>query len=217
LRVSLHKQSGLTFRVRGISVVRRLRSTINDRGSGPADFAFSLQSASVAGTITTRDDRSVAVDMIWEGTGETKTSNTTTFPGSTGHFKGKLRDAVATGTVVVNGETLVDGSTTNAEIETLEDKNTFIPVGTRSERLSAQTEPLCDLANASNAPVVSAPTPGSRAEIAVTADAFSADHASPPAVRLELLFGLLRHGVDPARKLTPTSTYSKKNSCHTRM
>jgi hypothetical protein len=45
----------------------------------------------------------------------------------------------------------------------------------------------------------------------------TADHASPPAVRLELLFGLLRHGVDPARKLTPTSTYSKKNNCQTRM
>lgn len=53
-------------------------------------------------------------------------------------------------------------------------------VGTRSERLNAQTELLCDLSNASNAPVVGAPTPGSRAEIAVTADAFSADHASPP-------------------------------------
>jgi hypothetical protein len=26
-----------------------------------------------------------------------------------------------------------------------------------------------------------------------------------------------RHGVDPARKLRPTSTYSKKNSCQTRM
>ena len=103
---------------------------LNDRGSGPADFAFSpsLQNASVAGTITTRNDRSVTVDMIWEGTGETETtSNTTTFPGFTGHFKGKLRDAVATGTVVVNGETLVDGTTTNAEIETLEDKNISTP------------------------------------------------------------------------------------------
>ena len=103
---------------------------LNDRGSGPADFAFSpsLQSASVAGTITTRDGRSVTVDMNWEGTGETKTtSNTTTFPGFTGHFKGKLRDAVATGTVVVNGEPLVDGTTTNAEIETLEDKNISTP------------------------------------------------------------------------------------------
>ena len=99
---------------------------VNDRGSGPADFVISpsLQSASVAGTITTREGRSVTVDMSWEGTGELETtSNTTTFPGFTGHFKGKLRDAVATGTVVVDDETLVDGSTTNAEIETLEDNN----------------------------------------------------------------------------------------------
>jgi hypothetical protein len=99
---------------------------VNDRGSGPADFTFSpsLQTASVAGTITTRDGRSVTVDMRWEGTGAIdSTSNTTTFPGFTGHFKGKRRDAVATGTVIVDGETLVDGSTTNAEIETLEDTN----------------------------------------------------------------------------------------------
>jgi hypothetical protein len=99
---------------------------LNDRGSGPAEFAFSpsLQEASVAGTITTRDGRSVTVDMSWEGTGEMETtSNTTTFPGFTGHFKGKRRDAVATGTVVFDGDTLVDGSTTNAEIETLEDNN----------------------------------------------------------------------------------------------
>jgi hypothetical protein len=34
---------------------------------------------------------------------------------------------VATGTVIVDGETLVDGSTTNAEIETLEDTNTRTP------------------------------------------------------------------------------------------
>jgi hypothetical protein len=62
--------------------------------------------------------------MTWEGTGPMETiSNTTTFPGFTGHFTGMRRDAVATGTVVVDGETVVDGSTTNAEIETLEDKN----------------------------------------------------------------------------------------------
>jgi hypothetical protein len=99
---------------------------VNDRGSGPADFTFSpsLQTASVAGVITTRDGRSVTVDMRWEGTGQIDaTSNTTTFPGFTGHFMGKRRDAVATGTVVVDGETLVNGSTTNAEIETLEDTN----------------------------------------------------------------------------------------------
>jgi hypothetical protein len=82
----------------------------------------------VAGTITTRNGRAVTVDMRWEGTGEMETtSNTTTFPGFTGHFKGKRRDAVATGTVVVDGETLVDGSTTNAEIETLEDNNISHP------------------------------------------------------------------------------------------
>jgi hypothetical protein len=100
---------------------------VSDRGSGPADFTFSpsLQSAAVAGTITTRLGRTVTVDMTWDGTGPLEsTSNTTTFPGFHGHFKGKRRDAVATGTVVVDGETIVDGSTTNAEIETLEDTNT---------------------------------------------------------------------------------------------
>ncbi|HEV3402007.1 MAG TPA: hypothetical protein VG078_09335 [Acidimicrobiales bacterium] len=101
-----------------------------DRGSGPADFEFSpsLQTASVEGTITTEDGRTVTVDMSWEGTGELETtSNTTTFPGFTGHFTGRQRDAVATGTVVVDGETLVAGSTTNAEIETLEDRNISHP------------------------------------------------------------------------------------------
>jgi hypothetical protein len=99
---------------------------VSDRGSGPAEFEFSpsLQTASVTGTVTTRGGRTVDVNMSWEGTGAIEaTSNTTTFPGFTGHFKGKRRDAVATGTVVVDGETLVDGSTTNAEIETLEDTN----------------------------------------------------------------------------------------------
>ena len=113
----------LTVLIRGLDCDGRF---VNDRGSGPADFTFSpsLQEASVAGTITTRDGRSVTVDMSWEGTGEMETTNnTTTFPGFTGHFQGKRRDAVATGTVVVDDETLVDGSTTNAEIETLEDNN----------------------------------------------------------------------------------------------
>jgi len=103
---------------------------VNDRGSGPADFAFStsLQTASVDGTVTTRDGRSVTVEMGWKGTGPKETtSNTTTFPGFTGHFVGERRDAVATGTVVVDGDTLVDGSTANAEIETLEDNNISHP------------------------------------------------------------------------------------------
>jgi hypothetical protein len=100
------------------------------RASGPADFEFSpsLQTASVEGTVTTSQGRSVTVDMAWEGTGKMETTtNTTTFPGFTGHFTSHRRDAVATGTVVVDGETLVDGSTTNAEIETLEDKNISHP------------------------------------------------------------------------------------------
>lgn len=114
----------LNVRIQGFDCEFNL---INDRGFGPAEFTFSpsLQTAAVTGTITTREGRSVTVDMNWEGTGPIEsTSNTTTFPGFVGHFKGKERDAVATGTVVVDGETLVDGSTTNAEIETLEDTNT---------------------------------------------------------------------------------------------
>jgi hypothetical protein len=99
---------------------------VNDRGFGPADFSFSpsLQEATVSGTITTFGGRTVTVDLAWEGTGPIEvTNNTTIFEGFTGHFEGKRRDAVATGTVVVDGDTLVDGSTTNAELETLEDTN----------------------------------------------------------------------------------------------
>ena len=113
----------VTVLIRGFDCEGNL---VNDRGSGPAEFTFSpsLQTAAVAGTITTRDERSVTVDVSWEGTGELEVTNThTTFPGFTGHFQGRRRDAVATGTVVVDGDTLVDGSTGNAEIETLEDRN----------------------------------------------------------------------------------------------
>ena len=100
---------------------------ISDSGSGPAEFTYSpsLQEAAVTGTITTRQGRTVAVDVTWESTGPLEvTSNTTTFPGFTGHFVSRRRDAVATGTVVVDGQTVVNGSTTRAEIETLEDTNT---------------------------------------------------------------------------------------------
>ena len=105
---------------------------LNDRGFGTGEFAFSpsLQEASVQGTVTTRDGRTVSVDVAWSGAGPIEsTSNTTVFPGFTGHFKGKLRDAVATGTVVVDGRTLVDGTTTNAELETLEDTNVTTGAG----------------------------------------------------------------------------------------
>jgi hypothetical protein len=117
----------LTVLIRGVDCAGNF---VSDRGSGAAEFSFSpsLQTASVAGTITTRDGRSVTVDMSWSGTGELETtSNTTIFPGFTGHFTSHRRDAVATGTVIVNGGTLVDGSTTNAEIETLEDTNISHP------------------------------------------------------------------------------------------
>ena len=103
---------------------------LNDRGSGAGQFSFSpsLQRASVSGTLTTRDGRTVTADVAWDGTGPMETtSNTTHFPGFTGHFTGRRRDAVAAGTVVVDGETLVDGSTSNAEIETLEDNNISRP------------------------------------------------------------------------------------------
>jgi hypothetical protein len=101
--------------------------SFNDFGTGGAEFEFSpsLQEASVTGTITTSGGRVVTVDMSWEGTGELMTdTNTTIRPGFTGLFVEKERDAVATGTVVVNGTTLVDGSTTNALIRTFEDRNT---------------------------------------------------------------------------------------------
>jgi hypothetical protein len=113
----------LTVRIRGFDCDGNF---VNDRGSGPAEFTFSpsLQEASVTGTILTRGGRTVTADVTWEGTGPMETtSNTTTFTGFVGHFQGQRRDAVATGTVVVDGETIVDGSTTNAEIETLEDTN----------------------------------------------------------------------------------------------
>jgi hypothetical protein len=99
---------------------------VNDRGVGTAEFTFSpsLQEALVSGTVTTQGGRSVTVDMAWAGTGPLEvTNNTTIFEGFTGHFRSQRRDAVASGTVVVDGQTLVDGSTANAEIETLEDTN----------------------------------------------------------------------------------------------
>jgi hypothetical protein len=106
---------------------------VNIRASGPAEFTFSpsLQQAGVTGTVATRDGQAVAVDVRWEGTGPLETSSSTTvFPGFTGHFRSAERDAVATGTVTLDGVTLVDGSTANASIETLEDTNISRDAGT---------------------------------------------------------------------------------------
>jgi hypothetical protein len=99
---------------------------ISHRFSGPAEFTYSpsLGEASVSGTVTNPQGHTVVVDMTWEGVGGVETTtNTTTFPGFHGVFQSRERDAVATGTVVLDGETLVDGSTTNARIESLEDTN----------------------------------------------------------------------------------------------
>jgi hypothetical protein len=54
-------------------------------------------------------------------------TNTNTFPGSVNHFVGRSRDAVATGTVVLDGTQFVNGSTPEAQIETLEDTNIDTP------------------------------------------------------------------------------------------
>jgi hypothetical protein len=113
----------LTVRLRGFDCGGNL---INDLALGTGEFSWSpsLQTASVTGTVTSRDGREIAVAVSWEGTGPLEvTQNTTTFPGFTGHFTGRERDAVATGTVVVDGVTVVNGSTTNASIESLEDNN----------------------------------------------------------------------------------------------
>jgi hypothetical protein len=121
-RVTTLDHDFLTVRIFGFDCA----GFVNDFGTGDAEFTFSpsLQTAAATGTVTTRDGRSVAVDMAWEGTGPIEvTNNVTAFEGFTGHFHGQVRDAVATGTVLVNGATLVDGSTTNARLETLEDTN----------------------------------------------------------------------------------------------
>jgi len=101
--------------------------SINDTFNGEGvtfTWSPSLQTATLQGTLTQADGDTVTVDLTWEGTGPLEVNqNTSTFPGFTGHFTGRRRDAVATGTVVLNGETIVDGSTSIAEIESLEDKN----------------------------------------------------------------------------------------------
>jgi hypothetical protein len=103
---------------------------VSDTGTGDATFTWSssLKTASVSGTITTRGGRSITANLSWEATGPMEVdSNTTTFPGFTGHFVGQRRDAVATGTVVLDGRQVVNGSTAEAQIETLEDTNISTP------------------------------------------------------------------------------------------
>jgi len=116
-------QDFVTLLIRGFDCDGNFTS---ERISGPAEFTYSpgLNRATVTADFTDEDGRAISVDMTWEGVGGVETtSNTTTFPGFHGHFVGRERDAVATGTVVIDGETIVDGSTKNASLESLEDTN----------------------------------------------------------------------------------------------
>ena len=84
------------------------------------DFVWteSLQTARVAGTFTTAVGDTISLDVTWDGTGPIAIDqNNTSFAGRSSTFVGKERDATATGTVSLNGKTLVDGSTSSASIE----------------------------------------------------------------------------------------------------
>ena len=104
---------------------------VNYTGTGDATFTWSpsLQTASVSGTVTTRLlGLSITANLSWQATGPLEVdTNTNTFPGSVNHFVGRSRDAVATGTVVFDGRQFVNGSTSEALIETLEDTNISTP------------------------------------------------------------------------------------------
>jgi len=99
---------------------------INEFGTGPAEFtaSSSLQTASVVGTVTLRSGEQAKINVTWQATSPIETSvNTTQFTGFVGVFTGQVRDAVATGSVVINGEDLISGPSVSARIETLEDRN----------------------------------------------------------------------------------------------
>ena len=114
----------VTVRIRGFNCDGEF---VNDFGTGPADYtgSASLKDANVSGTVVMRSGAEAVIDVSWTATSGIETTiNTTQFPGFVGVFTGREREAVATGTVIVDGETVVDGTTTNARIESLEDRNT---------------------------------------------------------------------------------------------
>lgn len=103
---------------------------INDRGSGPVTYTSSpsLMEAHVTGTVPLRSGALASIDVTWEGTGGIETTvNQTQFEGFVGIFTSKTRDAIASGTIAVDGVTLVSGPSLSAEIETLEDRNKTLP------------------------------------------------------------------------------------------
>ena len=82
----------------------------------------------MTGTVVLRSGAEAGVDVTWQGTGGIETTvNQTRFDRFVGVFTSKLREATATGTVVVDGATLVSGPAQSAEIETLEDRNRTLP------------------------------------------------------------------------------------------
>ena len=70
-----------------------------------------------------------SIDVQWMGTGRVETTtNRSERPGFVGIFRNRQREAEATGTVTLDGATLVSGPSDSADIETLEDLNiTFSP------------------------------------------------------------------------------------------
>jgi hypothetical protein len=102
---------------------------VTDRGSGTVTYSSSpsLQHARVTGTVPLRSAGEASIDVSWSGSGPLETTvYHTRFEGFVGVFKSRLRQAEATGTVAVNGVTLVSGPAASAEIETLEDRNTTL-------------------------------------------------------------------------------------------
>ena len=129
-------EDGVQTQNRNYMLVQMLGATcrtanISNTFNGPAGsftWSPSLQRATLTGTLSQPDGDTTTVNMSWDGTGPMQVDqNTATRPGFTGHFTGKRREAVATGTVTLNGETVVNGSTDIAHIETLHDKNISRP------------------------------------------------------------------------------------------
>jgi hypothetical protein len=106
---------------------------VNDTGVATGTFAWSpsLQSASTSGTVVTRRlGITIDVDMSWESNTPMQiNTNVVSFPGRVSTFVGQRRDGVANGTIVFDGRQFVNGPTTEAWIETFDDKTVRTPAG----------------------------------------------------------------------------------------
>jgi hypothetical protein len=80
--------------------------------------------------VTRRLGITIDVNMSWASdTPMQVNTNTNSFPGRVSTFVGQRRDGVATGTVVFGGRQFVNGSTTEAWIETFDDTSISTPAG----------------------------------------------------------------------------------------